>query len=499
MGQMRFVVPCKERIPNGAVECGYLSGIEGIPWRGRCHLRTDASESTELVIERSVSESGNFCIPWHVAGHGELALATASLMERAIPYNLPVELARGALNRWRNQAADWKMSGLVVPEALGEAIATASETFGQAVSADSEVQAAELAESVLKAVLDASEALADEYSRQTLATHRQQSGPLSALLGGTLSSQPLTEAETRLLPRAWNSAVVPFSWRDIEHSTGKHRWAQCDRHIQWCHSQSWRIVGGPLLQLDKRHLPDWIYLWEEDFEHLQTYFLQFIRAAVGRYQGKVHIWHCAARMNVEGALSLSEEQRIRLVVAAIDEIRRVDPQTPMLVSFDQPWAEYLASRAFDLSPLHFADSLIRADLGVAGVGLELNMGYWPGGTLMRDRIEISRQLDRWSLLGLPLVVFLSIPSSGEPAPDGQRKTRASATDTTTNLSPEHQQAAIQKLMPLLLAKSCVQGLFWNQLSDADPCEFAHGGLFDAESRPKPLLDTLISLRQQYLT
>jgi len=499
---MRFVVPSEKRIAEGAVECGYLSGIEGIPWRGRCVWRPDSTDVPGfrgLVIERSVSDSGNFCIPWTVDGYGELALTTASLMERARPYNLPVELARGALNRWRNQAADWTMCGMAVPDELTKTLSSISATFADAVSAEGEARAAELAEIALKAALDASEALADEYTRQTLSALRQRSGPLSTLLGGVLPNQPLIQAETQLLPQAWNSAAVPIAWRAVEETAGRFNWALPDQHIQWCHARGWRVLGGPLLGLEKAVLPDWIYLWEEDFEQLQSYLLNFLRATVQRYQGQVHIWHCAARMNVPGALSLSEEQRLRLVVAAIDEVRRTDPQTPILVSFDQPWAEYLANSPFDLSPLHFADSLIRADLGVAGIGLELNLGYWPGGTLPRDRIEISRQLDRWSLLGLPLVVFLTLPSGNEPIPEAIRPVRVSTDDVESQPTPERQKTEIQKLVPLLLAKPFVQGLFWNQLSDTDPCEFAHGGLFDAERRPKPSLDALISVRQQHLT
>ena len=81
-----------------------------------------------------------------------------------------------------------------------------------------------------------------------------------------------------------------------------------------------------------------------------------------------------------------------------------------MISFDQPWAEYLAKEDFDLSPLHFADALVRADLGVAGVAMEMNLGYWPGGTQPRDLLAISRHLDRWSLLGIPLLAYLTLPS-----------------------------------------------------------------------------------------
>lgn len=498
MGQMRFVAPRRERLGEGAVESAYVAGTEGVPWRSRCAwIAGEAAQGGrgEFALERAVSESGNLHLPWQVEGHGELVLATASLMERSKPYNLPVELARGAVNRLRNQLADWQAGGLSVPQELDAAIAAATLGLSRAVTSGDELQAADLAEEVLKAALDAGASLVDEYIRQMLAARHQQAGPLPTLLGGALASRPLSAVEARMLPDAWNSALVPFVWRDIERRAGQFCWDVCDQLVQWSLDQGWRILAGPLLCLSRCHLPDWIYLWEDDFDQLQASLSQFLRAAVERYRGKVHIWYSAARMNTEGAIAISEEQRLRLVVTAIDEVRRADPQAPILVGFDQPWGEYLATAAHELSPLHFADSLIRADLGVAGLGLELNLDYWPGGTRLRDPIEFSRHLDRWSLLGLPLVVFLTVPSgpeeSASPRPQGKRP-RGEET------SPATQHRTAQRLIPLLLAKHYVQGLIWNRLCDADPGEFADGGLLDAQQQPKPVLKALASIRQQHL-
>ena len=44
-------------------------------------------------------------------------------------------------------------------------------------------------------------------------------------------------------------------------------------------------------------------------------------------------------------------------------------------------------------------------------------------------------------------------------------------------------------MPLLLAKTPVQVILWNQLSDGAHY-FPHGGLFDASDQPKPALEAL---------
>ena len=53
-------------------------------------------------------------------------------------------------------------------------------------------------------------------------------------------------------------------------------------------------------------------------------------------------------------------------------------------------------------------------------------------------------------------------------------------------------------MPLLLAKNAVQVVLWNQLSDAAPHHYPHGGLFDADDKPKPALEALQKIRQKYL-
>ena len=71
----------------------------------------------------------------------------------------------------------------------------------------------------------------------------------------------------------------------------------------------------------------------------------------------------------------------------------------------------MGERECDLSPLHFADALVRAEIGLSAIGLEINLGYWPGGTALRDVLELGRQIDRWSLLGMPLLITLTLPSA----------------------------------------------------------------------------------------
>ena len=500
MGQLRFLVPQPDRLPEGALQRAYLCGMEGIPWR--CHnswldAASDNSQRT-FVVERSVPDSGNLFVPWSVDG-GELMLSTATLMERERPYNLPVELARGLLNRLRNQAADWQMIGATLPSEFQSSLRDASHSFVQATTGcDTEEAAGKYAERAIQLGMASLDSLVAGYVSQAVAARQQQSVTLPTLFGVHLCPRKLQETEAAVLPEVLNAVSISVCWRDLERTAGKQEWQAADEQIQWCLDAGFRIVGGPLLQLGDRDVPDWLYLWEDDFDQVQSYVVQHIRSTVERYRGKVHIWNCAARINVPGALSITEEQKLRLVVNAIEEVRREDPSAPLIVSVDRPWAEHLASEDLDLSPLHFADSLIRADLGIAGIGLEINFGFWPGGTLPRDLLEFSSMLDRWSLLGTPLIVYITVPSGvGRPA---------EAPDSTFVPLPlfeggatlETQRAAAQKLVQLMLAKHFVQGVFWNQMCDADSPVYAHSGLFDESFRPKPVIETLKSVRQQHL-
>jgi hypothetical protein len=179
-------------------------------------------------------------------------------------------------------------------------------------------------------------------------------------------------------------------------------------------------------------------------------------------------------------------------------VRSLDPRTPTIVSFDQPWAEYVADQEQELTPLHFADTLVRGELGLAGVGLEMNLGCAPDGTLPRDALEISRQIDRWSQLGAPLVAFITIPSRGDE--DAAARTPAKVLPALAggSVTPDWQRQVVQWLMPLLVARQPVQAVFWNQMRDDVPHDFPHGGLFDAQGRPKPALEAIIELRGKLL-
>ncbi|MDP6445750.1 MAG: hypothetical protein QF805_18285 [Pirellulaceae bacterium] len=479
---MRFFAPDPSRVSQWAVERAYLAGMEGIPWRRRVDWRDGA-----LTLTRELPDSGNLYIPWDVAEFGQLVVSTASLREREEPYHLPLELARGTLNRVRNQSADWSQAGMELTTVFQKHLTRATKLFVDAATQYLEApdRAAELAEQSMTASYRAIEKLAANYAEQSLHYRRQQNVRLATLLAATLNDIP-SEAAGERFAAAFNSAVIPLSWRDIEKNAGEFVWDRYDKLIEWCHTRGIRTCGGPLLRLDAGCLPDWLYLYEGDAEQITNCAMQFVRAAATRYAGKMHVWHAAARLNSSDELSLDEGKRLELGVRAIDVLRQADQQAPVVLSFDQPWAEYLADEDLDYTPMHFADALVRTDLGAGGIGIEINLGYWPG-TLPRDLLEISRQIDRWSLLGLPLLVLLTAPSRASGPKNGHpQAVRAS-------------QELVRDLLPVLLAKSYVHGIVWNQLRDDSPAGMPHGGLFGDDDTCKELLDDLTELRRDNLS
>jgi GH35 family endo-1,4-beta-xylanase len=389
--------------------------------------------------------------------------------------------------------------GMVLPDHYLSELKKASQLLVEAATRYGSAQeAADLAQQSIRASLAAIKSLVNDYAKQAIAIRCRQEGKLPTMVACNIGTRSLTEAESQGVVAAFNSAAVPIVWRKVEDNTGQFEWDELDAQMQWCRDNGLRICGGPLLHLAKGQIPDWLYLWEDDFEELQEYTVHFATEVAKRYQNTMHVWHCAAHLNSEGALALSEEQKMRLAFAVVEAVRHVDPKTPTILSFDQPWAEYMASEDLDLSPLHFADALIRAELGIAGIGLEINLGYWPGGTMTRDLLSISRQLDRWTVLGLPLLIFLTVPSNYTSGNGDKLEIWPQCDTTGDGQSIAAQKQIVEELLSLFLAKGQIHGIIWNRLSDSESNAFRHGGLFDEQHNAKPALRVLTELRNSHL-
>jgi hypothetical protein len=490
MGQMRFRVHQRDRIPEGGLARIYVAGLEDFPWSTRSDWVDD-----ELIVKRSVDDSGYVYVPWNVDGHGQHLLGTTTLMERDKPYLLEVELARGLIQRLRSRLFIWEWMGVETPPELSEQLREATAKFSRAATSQHDPSVASAAANdAIAAAMTVSNQLVRLYAEQSLAA-RQRQTPVATLLGVSLGAQTPSAPVRRQLVDACNIIQLPVAWRALESKEGRRDWKNTDEQLGWCQKSGLKVALGPLLRLDDRGVPDWMYLWEGDEENLTRLLLDHVRAVASRYAGRVHLWHVASRVNNGQLLSLDEESRLNLVAQAVQVVRKIDPRTPTVVSFDQPWAEYLIEEDRDLAPWHYADALVRADLGISGFGLEINAGYWPRGSAHRPAFEYGRLIDQWTQLGLPLMVLLTTADSDSPDPQAMKNVHAELIRFAEGAHADSQSAWTSLVAPLLLARPVVQVLLWNQLSDAEPHDFPHSGLFDAKNTPKPTLALLRELRK----
>ncbi|QDV69597.1 hypothetical protein Poly24_33130 [Rosistilla carotiformis] len=495
MGLFRFEVPESFRASVPHWEAAYISGIEGIPWYGRVTCKDD-----QLLIQRNIDESGKISIPWPIEGTGPRVLQSCSLRQRETPYFLPLELARGACSNIRGQADMWQRSGMRLPDAYQARLAEGMERFLDAAqSYPMSARTAELSDASLASLQQASDALVDTYAAQALAYRKNNERQLGTLAAAYIAPPgPMAPGLERAYLDAFNTIAIRTNWTAVESDMGKLDFEPFDPLFDWSHQHGLRVCAGPLFDFQQKQLPHWIYLLEEDFEGLLETVSRYVATAVQRYRGKVQLWHAVSGLNTAGPIKLDEEQVMRLAVAVIQEIRRHDNRTPILISVDQPWGEYLSKSPDGISPLHFVDALVRSNLGIAGIGLEMRMNYWPEGTLPRSILDVSQQIDRWAQLGLPLLAQISVPAIAESEANTPRNALPIALGPDGQSTAAEQLSYASRLTRMLLAKQMVHGVFWESWDDRQPHSMPGAGLIDSAGKPRPLLDELASLRRQFL-
>ena len=494
MGVMRFVVH-----PTGLfadwpeVHRAYINGVDQAAWPTRIEVA-----GNQLLCRRQNSDSGKLNIAWPVPGFGRPVLATSSLPEREQIYILAVELARGKIVQVRNQLAVWQAAGMAIPDEFVHLHRDAHQLLARSVAVQHDpAEASDIAQRAIIKECQAAEVLTRSYVAQRLEVRHRQYPQLPTVLGCSLGDSLLASEQQQQFLQAFNGAAIPLQWRCIEPEEGDYRWETYDAQVEWGLANQLLLRGGPLVDLSPNGLPKWLSQWEHDYWNLQSFVCDFIETVMSRYLGRIRIWEIAARPNAGGALALTEENRLTLVAKILEVARQVDQEGQFLIRIDQPWGEYQARGQHKLSPMHFADALIRAGMDLSAINLEIGIGYSPMGSASRDLIDFSRMIDQWSVLGLPLQVTLAFPSGPDHDPNQTTDLEVDARSWKAIASEEAQAEWIDDYVPLLLAKPAVLAVFWNHLSDAQPHRFPHAGLVRPDGHAKPSHTSIVRLRDRH--
>jgi hypothetical protein len=494
MGQLKFRLPptlAEHRVSD--LRKSYVTGLDRTPSRINVEIRRDM-----LICSRGTTESGRLFVPWAIDGFGVPIVGTATLNERPEPYNLAVELARGKLNDVRNQMADWKQMGLRVSELLEEVISESLKAFLKAAtSRDDPATAFSSAQKALVLASDASQQLIEAYVAQVL-QNRLASGKLPTQLtiglDGDVSS---SDWAAKILP-SFNAVQIKSDWKSLAPNEGKHRFDEVDAQLAWATRQKLAVQAGPLIDLRPGSLPDWIWLWSGDFDSILGMAVDVVRQTIARYRGKIPVWHLIHRAGTADILGMGEEDQIRLTARLLQVARQADPAAQFVVGLDRPWAEWMGSSGFQLGPLHLADYLARAELGMAGVSLEIAPGFSAPGSHMRDLLDFSKLLDLYALLNYPLYLTIAMPSGAGPDAQGDPNVHVERDQWPATPSDAAQAAIAARWVALAVAKPFVRSVTWKQLDDGAPHQYPHAGLIKPNGAVKPLLDWLKTFRSELL-
>ncbi|MCA8999937.1 MAG: endo-1,4-beta-xylanase [Planctomycetaceae bacterium] len=496
MGVMRFTVHPPDLLEGlSATDMLYISGMDGriYPTRG------EWSDGV-LACRRPLSDSGKLTVPFPHNQRGYSMLTSTSLREREEPYLLMIELARGALSSLRDQWAAWEMGHMAIPQVFRDLQSSAFSAFASACASQSDVdRACELARNAIEDTRRAANVLVDAYVIQRMTSLRRNSHLPTGLLGCALDPAALESQNSEFFLSAFTAAAIPISWKSIEPHEGNYHWDLADDLVEFAQQNRSVIKGGPLIELDDGGLPEWLAPWKNDLLNLPSFVCDYIETAINRYTGKVRIWDVSDFGNTGQALDLSEEHRLALVARTLEAAHRTDSDAQFFIGIDQPWGEYQRKGNHRLSPMQFADALVRSNLGLAGVTLHINTGYNGPATFPREMIQISRLIDLWSLLGIQIHVKLGCPSSPRHDPLADPRLSVNEQVGEEPWCEEAQSEWIERIVPLLLAKPAVTGVFIENFSDQHSHRFPHAGLLGADGHPKCQFAPLRRQKHQDLT
>ena len=471
----------------------HVIGLDGIP--KPCNIK---QFEDVVVITRNQNESGKTYISFPFEKYGELTVCTGTLPESDEPYFLCTELARGTLSRLRNQTSIWQEGGLEIPDELVAKTQKAIQTLGRAIVGADEANE-KLAVEALNIAMDAIFLLSENFGRD-IANYR------------------VGESE---IPKFW--FAVPASTEPQADDTFDEDFELLTNEtgaIELPSVLHRQILGpvfdaSPMSKFSSR---------QADYQERRRLLLQRCDEEMGRLNRNTSLIHVACGLNGMGHRDLGYRQQVQLTIDVLEVFSQSQIQIPVCVSFDYPWAERLAWSVGGIHAMQIADELLRNGATISYLGLEINLDYYPVGSLSRDPLQWIDLVDSWSQFGMPIILCLRVPQfikdsvlnsdevtefTGDSGDIATSKVIDSSSGSTSqeivanivreNLDDDQRIRLLKTVIPMMIARPSVHGIVWRSRTDADDARFPNAGLLDEDGNSKPTFDLIRSVRQEFLS
>ena len=488
MGEFRFRVPLDWKLDPYHANSIHIVGIDGIPWPCRISIGEDSIDSATgkpsgklLVVSRNQDESGKLFSIYPFSTRGEMLICSGTLPCRAEPYDLLTELARGTLNRLRNQISIWYEGGLVIPKSVGSVVKTATGLLSASILCEQtqakDESAVESIELAMDAIFDLSVAFGEQVSK-----FRRESDQMTTFWFGnqigfksqydpSISDSCFDLARVSLGPDAETS----LSGADERDASAIQK----------------RIIVGPWLDAGVGGMSERLIALG-DFLARKDKLLSECRQQLEDLPPNTSLIHIVSGLNGIGHRILSYPQQLDITADLVRLVENSSVSVPTMVSFDFPWAERLVGAVGGVHPLQVADSMLRQGLAIGFIGLDINLDYWPNGSMLRDPLQWIDLIDIWSQLGLPLILNLKIPTGLADAADAKKDREVNG--TLSNLTDPKRIEFLETILSVMIARPSVHGFIWTQWQNDDDRRYPGGGLIDVDGNEKPIFDLIRRLR-----
>ena len=124
---------------------------------------------------------------------------------------------------------------------------------------------------------------------------------------------------------------IPFVWRDIQPKEGETGFDAIDAWMEACAKAKLSVRGGPLLDFRVRSVPDWMYIWEDDFDTIRDYAHEQVHRCVARYNDRIQSWVVASGLHADNVFSFNFEQTMEITRVAAGAVRQLAPRSQIVL------------------------------------------------------------------------------------------------------------------------------------------------------------------------
>ncbi len=497
MAQIRFeIFKDAKRLTAFEPVAAMAMGPESVPMPGEVLFKDGY-----LQLPKSIEQATGVALLWDVGPLGTFHLETTRLPPRDKPYNLNVELARFRLMKIVQKQEDWNLFDFRRAEKFQQTFREAQGMLAEALGKlDDAPAAATLADEALAMAVDLSEQLA-QFHGELLLNRRKAAGTFTKHpVGCRVDSTVRNDRYRETAATQFDYAVLPIGWKQLQPQEASFETEPVDEWIEYFSRRRLPIIAGPLINLGEGCVPDWMFIWENDFDTLREMAYEYVQKVVHRYRKAVAVWNVCAGVQTNSSFTLSFEQIIELTRLLVSQVKAILPTSRTLITITHPFGETSSRKPTAVAPILYAEMVAQAGINFEAYGLEIEMGVPAPGKFTRDLFQLSGLLDRFSTLGRPVsLTALGVPGRNTPdpgAPAGEKLNPQQAGRWHRPWDPQLQAEWMQAVYEMALSKPFVESIAWANLADIHP-SLPGGGLLDDMLNPKPAFVRLQEMREKF--